>query len=185
MVPLGELLDLLNPVTGPLIGQEQSARVMLDQQSRNYALFGQAEHYISSEWALIGGLRFDVERKRGDLSSEAQGLLVPLIADQQDHDTHFERIEHQLSPKAGLKWSPSGGISAYATWARGYKSGGFNALPLTPDNLDYEPERATSIEIGAKARVLAGAMRVSAAAFTTDFNNLQVLDVPEQPLPCP
>ncbi len=173
--PLQEILLLLNPVTGGAgLGTEQNASVKLDQQARDYALFGQAEHRIADEWYLIGGLRFDIESKSGDASSKANGRLIPLIARQQDHQTHIERIEHQLSPKGGFKWAPSKHVEAYGTWSRGFKSGGFNALPLTPDNIEYEPERATSIELGGKVRVLAGALRFSGAVFTTDFENLQV-----------
>jgi outer membrane receptor protein involved in Fe transport len=172
--PLGDILDLLNPLTSPILGQEQSANVMLRQRANDYALFGQAEHLITKNLALIGGLRFDIESKEGDLSSHANGELIPIIAQQEDHQTHIKRREHQLSPKGGLKWEPNKGVFTYATWSKGYKSGGFNALPLTSRNLEYEPEEATSIEIGGKARLLSGAMRVSAAVFSTDFDNLQV-----------
>src|SRR3546814_3546028 len=64
--------------------------------------------------------------------------------------------------------------NVYLTWTRGYKSGGFNALPLNDKNLEFEPERATSVELGAKARLLQGSLRVSAALFDTRFDNLQV-----------
>jgi outer membrane receptor protein involved in Fe transport len=182
--PIEQLITLLNPVGDGCLDPSdpstciglgpQNAQVKLDQHARDYALFGQAEHRIFDEWYLIGGLRFDIESKRGDASSLAHGRLIPIIAQQQDHITHIERIEHQLSPKAGFKWSPNKHVEAYGTWTRGFKSGGFNALPLKPDNLEYEPERATSIEIGGKVRVLEGALRFSGAVFTTDFDNLQV-----------
>ena len=173
--PLEQILTLLNPVTSPIdLSTSQNASVKLDQHAKDYALFGQAEHRIFEDWYLIGGLRFDIESKRGDASSLAHGRLIPLIANQKDHNTHIERIEHQLSPKAGFKWSPNKHVEAYGTWTRGFKSGGFNALPLKPDNLEYDPERATSIELGGKVRVLGGALRFSGAVFTTNFDNLQV-----------
>ncbi|HUP91825.1 MAG TPA: TonB-dependent receptor, partial [Solimonas sp.] len=172
--PLGQALDLLNPLTGPFIGERQSAEVALSQRARDYAVFGQFEHLFTPSWGLIGGLRLGQERKIGDMSSLANGELVPLIADQENHRSHRDREEEDISPRLGIKWRAAEHVNTYLTWARGFKSGGFNALPLTSRNLEFDPERATSLELGAKARLLSGTMRVSAAVFSTDFENLQV-----------
>lgn len=175
--PLGAALNLLNPATGAAIGQEQSARVRLNQRARDFALFGQFEHFFAEQWAFIGGLRLGTEMKAGDAASKSQGSFVPLIADQQDGEVHVKRRERDLSPKLGIKWEPGKRLGLYATWSRGFKSGGFNALPLNPfKNLEFGPERATGYELGAKARTefLGGPARVSVSLFSTDFENLQV-----------
>ena len=155
---------------------QQFAHVWLHQQQPAYAVFGQFEHFFLEHWALIGGLRYGIEGKRGDAHARHQGNLIPSLANEQDHDTYVSRREHDLSPKAGLKWEPAKDTDVYATWSRGYKSGGFNGLPLNPNNLEYEPEQATSIELGAKSKAefLGGPIRASAAIFNTDFDNLQV-----------
>ena len=100
--------------------------------------------------------------------------IISLIAHQCNHVTPISIDERDFSPKLGVKWTPNKVTSAYATFSRGFKSGGFNALPLAPDNLEFKAERATSYEIGAKTRLLGGSMNVSAAAFSTDFDNLQI-----------
>ncbi len=173
---LSDALVLLDPITGPILGQSQSASVKLDQDTLAYAYFGQFEHLFLPQWALIGGLRWGAERKDGDASSLAQGQLVPLIADQEDHDTSLSRIEHDLSPKVGFKWMPSKNVNAYLTWAQGYKSGGFNALPLTPRNLEYDAELAEGVEAGVKFRgdLFGTPVRGSLALYSTDFDDLQV-----------
>lgn len=174
--PLSTVLGLLDPLTSPILGPSQSASVKLDQDAQAYAYFGQFEHRFLPEWALIGGLRWGVERKDGRASSVAEGVLVPLIADQENHDTGLSRIEHDLSPKVGFKWIPSKDLNAYLTWAQGYKSGGFNALPLTPRNLEYDAERAEGIEAGTKFRgeLFGTPLRASLALFSTTFDDLQV-----------
>ncbi len=173
---LSELLTLLNPVTSPLIGETQSASVTLDQTVQSIAYFGQFEHLIFEDWAIIGGLRYGVERKKARATSTAQGVLVPLIADQSDHDTRLSRIEHDLSPKAGFKWIPSADVQMYATWGRAYKSGGFNALPLNDRNIEYGRELATGYEVGSKfsGELLDSPYRASLAVFSTDYEDLQV-----------
>lgn len=100
--------------------------------------------------------------------------IISLIADQCNHVTPITINESDFSPKLGVKWTPNKVTSAYATFSRGFKSGGFNALPLSPDNLAFKAERATSYEIGAKTRLMNGSMNVSASAFSTDFDNLQI-----------
>ena len=174
--PLSRLLALLNPVTGPVIGSPQSASVRLNQRTQNVAVFGQFEHYFLPQWALIGGLRYGYEAKNADASSQTDSLIIPLISSQQDFSRHVARSESDLSPKAGLKWQPDKRLNIYGTFSRGFKSGGFNGLPLNGDNLEYEPETATNYELGIKSRtrILGGPARLSATAFTTSFVNLQV-----------
>lgn len=65
-------------------------------------------------------------------------------------------------------------VHTFFTWARGTKSGGFNAIPLTPDNLAFEEEKADSFELGSKVALLGGSLRLQSTAFWTDFSNLQV-----------
>jgi outer membrane receptor protein involved in Fe transport len=177
------IAGLLSGALGPALAQlpsnqvtDEYAQTKLHQDTPTYAAFGSFEHFILDHWAIIGGLRYSVERKHGVASSVHQGALIPAIAHQVDHNTEVTRIEHDLSPKAGLKWQPSTDTEVYGTWAQGYKSGGFNGLPLAPDNLEYAPELATAYEFGAKKRgtFLGGPFRVSFDLFNTDFDNLQV-----------
>jgi iron complex outermembrane receptor protein len=169
--PLGDALALLPPGA-----TDQYAQTRLHQTSPTLAVFGSFEEFVTEHWAILGGLRYSMESKDGLASSTHQGALIPAIANQVDHVTHIKRSEHELSPKAGLKWAPAGDTEVYGTWAQGYKSGGFNGLPLNPDNLEYEPELATSIEFGAKKKLefLGGPARVSVALFNTTFEDLQV-----------
>jgi iron complex outermembrane receptor protein len=169
--PLGLALSLV-----PASATEQYAQTRLFQESPTYAAFGSFEHFVTEHIAILGGLRYSLERKFGIASSTHQGELIPLIANQSDHLTERRRSEHELSPKTGLKWQPAPDTEVYGTWAQGYKSGGFNGLPLNADNLEYSPELATSIELGAKKRldVLGGPARFSLALFNTGFDDLQV-----------
>ncbi len=173
--PLDTALALLNPVTGALIGTQQQSRVDLQQRSKSYASFGQFEYFFLPRWALIGGLRFGREDKDATADSIATGVLIPLISDQKDFNGKFSRTEIDISPKAGLKWELSKRLSTYATFSQGTKSGGYNALPLNETNIEFQPEHATNFEVGTKARfpLLGGGARLSAAVFTTNFDNLQ------------
>jgi iron complex outermembrane receptor protein len=176
--PLGQILDALNPVLAPAIGKQVSAAVGLDQHTQSYAYFGQFEHKVLEDLSIIGGLRFGYEYKSADAYSHTNSPLIPLITSgaQKDHDTHVSQGDWDLSPKAGLKYEPNKALTTYFTWAQGYKSGGFNGRPLSDEHLEYDPELATSYEIGAKtrARLFGTPLQFNIAAFTTKFENLQV-----------
>ncbi len=180
----GTLLDgLLNTVmdlTGkPLLG-EQSAQSGLDQRTKDYAAFGQGEWYFLEHWSLIGGLRYAKENRKGQPHSFSGSAIIKAIASQKDfNDTGANaqyRTETDFSPKVGFKYQPSKHIEGYLTWAQGYKSGGFNGIPLNPSAIEYEPEKATSLETGFKIkdRLLNGPIRGSISLYHTHFGNLQV-----------
>ncbi len=177
-MPLAEVLPLLDATD---IGT-QNVQTRLKQHEQTFAGFGQFEYNFLPKWALIGGVRYGALNKQGRLSAAATRLcpnpdcpsIIEFIAGSEDHTTVIRREEGDYSPKGGLRFSPSKSVSHYFTWARGYKSGGFNGLPLRSTENEYGPERASSYEFGSKARLYKGRMRVSGSAFFTDFKELQV-----------
>ncbi|MDD9797542.1 MAG: TonB-dependent receptor [Alphaproteobacteria bacterium] len=81
-----------------------------------------------------------------------------------------------VSPKVALNWQPMDDMLLYASWAKGFKSGGFGAAPATVEdarNLALDPEEATNIEIGIKTDLLNNTLRINLAAFQTDYEDLQ------------
>jgi outer membrane receptor protein involved in Fe transport len=61
------------------------------------------------------------------------------------------------------------------TYSRGYKSGGFNASSFGGEDLGFEPEEAATIEAGFKGEFFDNTLRLNAAVYQTQFDNLQVL----------
>lgn len=169
-MPLRELLPLLDATTI----NNQNVQTRLLQSELTFAGFSQVEYNFLPKWALIGGLRYGTLRKDGLLSAVSSSPIISAIANSENHTSDVQRRENDYSPKAGLRFSPSRAVSHYFTWARGYKSGGFNGLPLRSTENVYGPERASSYEFGTKARLNKGRMRVSGSAFFTDFKDLQV-----------
>lgn len=81
-----------------------------------------------------------------------------------------------VSPKVSVNWTPKDDLLIYASWAEGFKSGGFGAAPATPEqaqDLNLDQEEAENIEIGVKGEFLNNRLRVNAAVFQTDYENLQ------------
>jgi len=171
---LSAALDLLDPVAGPLLGEDQRIDTRLDQDVESIAVYGQTEYRVIPKWFAILGLRVGYESKDGDFASRSEGQLIGLVGEQEDHESNVTLSERDFSPRIGVRWEPIRKAHAFFTWARGTKSGGFNAIPLTPENLAFDKEKADSFELGTRVALLQGSLRMRTTAFWTDFSNLQV-----------
>lgn len=81
-----------------------------------------------------------------------------------------------FSPKAGVQIHPSEDVMLYGSWSKGYKTGGWTTRYSTPQTFvsSFNPEKATTYEIGLKSTLLDRRLRVNAALFQTDYNAIQL-----------
>lgn len=176
----GTLLDSILSAYQTLLGQpliaQPTAQSGLAQRTKDYAAFGRGEWYFEEDWSLLAGLRYGKEDRTGNPHSFSDSAIIKLIADQVTFSESLHRVESDFSPTAGIKYQPSQHTEAYFTWAEGYKSGGFNGIPLNPTSVEYQPEKASSLEAGFKIkdRLFGGPIRGSFSVFHTHFGNLQV-----------
>ncbi|MFU8815829.1 MAG: TonB-dependent receptor [Pseudomonadales bacterium] len=95
----------------------------------------------------------------------------------------------EFTPMVNLSYEVSDALMVYVGYSEGFKSGGFTqrvfppivagftAPPGTPDAdliPTYEPEFVKVYELGFKATLLGGQVRLNGAAFHTDYRDLQV-----------
>ncbi len=101
----------------------------------------------------------------GGLTLPAGAILVP--------PTTFkdEASWDDFSGRAVLDFHLSEETLLYASYAQGFKSGGFNSFGLDPAFL---PEGVETLEIGMKGDFLENRLRLNMAAFFSDYTNLQV-----------
>ncbi len=86
----------------------------------------------------------------------------------------------KFSPDVKLVWDVSDDTLLYASWARGFKSGGFDfrannrgQSATTAAAFQFDDEEATNYEVGGKFK-LGGSAELNATAFFTKFDNLQI-----------
>lgn len=91
-----------------------------------------------------------------------------------------KRTSNKFSPDVKLRWEIANGQMVYASWSRGYKSGGFDfrannrsILPTLADSFEFDDEQATNYEIGAKIS-LGRKAEINLAAYRTEYKDLQV-----------
>jgi outer membrane receptor protein involved in Fe transport len=85
------------------------------------------------------------------------------------------KVWKNFSPKIGLSWKATPDILVYASWTKGFRSGGYNIRTTGANELagPYDEEVAKALEGGIKTEFLDGRARVNIAAFHNKFSGLQ------------
>jgi iron complex outermembrane receptor protein len=153
----------------PAFGLTQVIRS--NQATDSYAAFAQGTYALTDATSLTLGLRYTDEEKELD-SAGAIVLLGPGVTIPATPYTAKSQIS-KLTWRLALENEVSDGVMAYASYNRGFKSGGFNAFALNAPNT-FEPEQLDALEVGLKSELLGGRLRLNAAGFYYDFENIQL-----------
>lgn len=137
-------------------------------KSESWALFGSASYDITAALELTLGLRYE-EDKRTSVDAAAAGS---------DAGETFK----QLQPKVQLSYDWTENLQTYATYGRGFSSGGFNAFFAvgSPDR-GYDKMVSDNFEIGMKGTFLEGQLIVNAAVFHIELDNQQLFFISVDP----
>ena len=138
---------------------------------------------VKGLWASAG-IRFDWEKnslknfsKKIKLTDPNEPpILKPLDPKDGWQITGFDasRIDRQITPKFTLKYQFTPFRMIYATVAKGYKAGGFNAVRETDADYTYKPEHTWNYELGTKWSFLKGLLAFEASAFYIDWQHQQL-----------
>jgi iron complex outermembrane recepter protein len=83
---------------------------------------------------------------------------------------------NNFSPKVGVQIHPSDDVMVYGSWSKGYKTGGWTTRYTTPQTTaaSYDPEKATTFELGVKSTLVDRRLQVNAAVFSTKYTAIQL-----------
>ena len=141
------------------------------------AFYGQATYSINKQWDIIGGIRFDYEHKKQSVLGEYQKDPNPEPIFQTRPDTSATQSFSAFSPKIGIVYHVSEAHNIYATYSRGYRTGGFTQLsadPSVPPLYSYKPEFSNNIEVGVKNTFLDNRVHLNVSVFHVNITNAQV-----------
>jgi iron complex outermembrane receptor protein len=131
------------------------------------SLYGQGTFTVSDKLDLVAGARFDRERKQALLTTGFSPVIAPPTA--LDTEETFSTV----SPQFAAMYRVQPNHTLYGSVARGFKAGGFN--PASPAGSEaYGEEFAWHGEGGVKSLVMNGRVRLGAAAFWIDWQDLQL-----------
>jgi outer membrane receptor protein involved in Fe transport len=140
--------------------------------------FGQLIWDVNERLELTAGARFTDEDKdmiQGNVFVNPQMLFllrpVGLFGNDFD-DTNW-------SPEVTVTWKATDDVTLYGAFKTGYKSGGFSTNTVitagtTGQDVTFDEETSGGFEVGAKARLLEGALRANLTLYRYIFDDLQV-----------
>lgn len=132
-----------------------------DSQLKTLSFYAQEQLQIGEHIELVGGLRWD----RFDLDT------LDLIG-----GVEGDRVDEEFSPRAGLIVKPTPDLSIYASYSESFlPQAGDQFLVLSPDRSQFEPEKFTNYELGAKWAPLDKVL-VTAAIFRLERTNIRAVD---------
>lgn len=135
--------------------------------SRSFALFGDLTRLLlDGQLELTAGLRYFEDEVRGRENSNGAGL--PLIRTSSKFDA--------TSPRLVLTWHPSDQVTAYVSYAEGFRSG-FDQYPvvirLEPDFPPLKADTLHNYEVGAKGSLFDGRVSFDTAVYYMDWQDVQ------------
>lgn len=138
-----------------------------EYEATNYALFGQLDTDLGSNYALSVGLR--LERRNSHYSDT--------------NNDNFDPSETMWGGHIAVSKVLNDSHNAYVRVARGYKAGGFNmTLPVElNDKKEFSTETLYNFEIGLKSHWLAGLIDTNLALFYMDRQDQQVAASQQDP----
>ncbi len=188
LLPAGRPTNLLN-------GYQTNGTT--DFRTDSYGVFGEVTWHATDRLALTGGIRYTYEDKNGTYNVQAfggltTGLTSSLISDKnsilrsQSYTGHIG--DGSASGRINMSYRLTDGIMAYASYARGQKSGGINmsGLPVYPSGVTgrvsgdpilstvtIRPEQNTTWEGGFKTSFFDRALIFNFNGYTTRVRDFQ------------
>lgn len=156
------------------VGTWSPYRPALDTDS--WSAFGSATAKIAARASLTLGARWTDERKRYDVAflTAPDTILIP--PDGRRAERRIAQSWQDFSPRIVADYR-LGGILAYVSVAKGFRSGSFDGRAR---NIDFAlnrqtaiaPERVWTYEAGAKGSAARGRLRWSADYFISDYRDI-------------
>ena len=168
-------------------------------ETTSFAVFAQGNYELTDRLTLTAGLRYTQDKKDYNATSVNCGMVA--AGDPSLAGTKFENWApcggvgasglsiiaetfevnpddswSDVSPKLSIKYAMSDTTMVYASWAKGFKSGGFagsqGVEAVASDPVDQET--AYNYEVGLKSD-LTDSLRINATAFYMNYEDLQVV----------
>ncbi len=158
------------------------------QHQNNYSLSGFAQAYydLTDRLRLQAGVRYTYE-KTSMLAATLNSINLSGLT---DFDGTGNVSLGGVAPPRGTKsWRNVGwklgadyklteGILLYASWARGFKSGGFTGrIGIASDLGPYNPEHVDTYEAGIKTDLFDRHLRLNIGGFYTNYRDLQIAEI--------
>ncbi len=134
------------------------------QETDSKALFFEGDYALNDNWVLTLGGRYTEDEK---LSEQTDNLSTAPNHPSEDWD--------EFTPKVGVRYIVNDDAMLYATYSKGYRSGGFNGRVDSQEaaRIPYDPETVDNYELGFKSEWSDGRVRLNGSLFYMDYEDKQ------------
>jgi len=148
----------------------------------SYAGYTQGNYKITDKLTATIGLRYTLDDKTFDdgnytttVDLSAGNLFDRYTAGKPVFTAASDHSWGAFTPKAGLDYQLTPALLAYASYAEGYKSGGYDnrSANETIAHTPFSPETVDTYELGVKSEWLQHRLRANLAAFYNTYADLQ------------
>lgn len=142
---------------------------LADRGTKSYAGYVDASYALSERLTLLGGFRYSEDHKEIVARVQPSGAVVGERSQTFDSSTYRIGLQYQ--------WTPD--VMSYANVSTGFRSGGFNPFNAAPQlSLQpFDPEKATSYEIGLRTQFLDRRLTLNPTIFYIDWTDIQIQSV--------
>lgn len=138
---------------------------------KTWSIFAQGDYeFVPNVFLTLGG-RYTWEKKsaRNARTPDCDLDLNCVLSD--SGSTTWKNF----TPKVGLSWQATPDVLVYASWTKGFRSGGYNIRTTGEDELagPYDEETVKALEGGVKTQFWNGRARINVAAFHNKYSGLQ------------
>jgi iron complex outermembrane receptor protein len=147
-----------------------SPHQITDLTTESWAVFSQETVKLTDKLSLTAGIRYSDESKDTSVSDFARFQHFYTIAP----GTNKKGSWSSVTPKVSVDYAATDHLLFYASYAKGFKSGGTAYILILPtDFQNYRPEKTTAYEAGVKADLFDRRLRINSAFAHTTYRDLQ------------
>jgi iron complex outermembrane recepter protein len=176
-----------------LLGGTANPGTLVDQFSAgqtvtSYAAFAETYWKLSESTRVTVGGRYTREKKKFNVNKPAP-YTVPAYSCPDPTSAYVPCQTGKLTfskftPRISVDQKLGEEVMAYVSWARGFRSGGWNGRPGSIPNTigPYDPETVDSYELGLRSKFADNRALFNLTLFQTDYSNKQEDQITANPL---
>jgi iron complex outermembrane receptor protein len=155
-----------------------STQLLFPAEGDRWGVFTHNQFYLTEEWTLQVGLRYqenDLDRDmslaagRNGVGPAPPGFVIEQVLSEDNKQYEDDSVTGQIT----LKYALGDDVNLYGLVGTGWRPGGVTVTGtlLPEDVLLFDSEDSTSYELGFKSTLMGGAMRLNGAVFFQVFDD--------------
>ena len=164
-----------------------------DVDTKAWAVFADGTYNFNDKLSMSAGGRYTVDQRKASIlrqiylglgGSPQLGNPAAVLFRTDTDFTHgeLEREDKKFTPKLGLAYKASAEQNVYASWARGFKGGGFDPrmnvvgtkISVATAKLGFRPETIDTLELGLKSAYNNNRILTNIAVFHSKYKDVQI-----------